>query len=417
MNLLTHILFCTLLSVSFATAQNKYRLEAVQEVVDTTLYIDFYIQKTSGEDFALGSSNFAVKVSYEYLDMTAKRIVPGTEGPFASVYDDDSYREMTLGGDKHINLTVYTNTSGKGNGQLVSTERKRVARVEIPIIDTCAKNTIEWIVGPAAINAFGKSAFSQDIKGDAEFVNPPPVSLGKSVIKPEIQVVKDLALCENATGVLQTLSTQFPIQWYYEGTVISGANTTSLSIGHEGYYKVAYEYCGNEQFSDSVFIQANEPVLPVIMENEGVLESTECNGIQWYLDGVAIDGATGCSYAPLQFGNYTVEVNDACSSRSEVYAYKTNAVHTNSANSFALSAFPSPYTEVTTLSFSLPKSQSVQMIFLDPLGNIVKTMDMYGAEGSNSVKFSAKEAGYGAGMYTVILRAGDYNEVIRIVEH
>lgn len=50
------------------------------------------------------------------------------------------------------------------------------------------------------------------------------------------------------------------------------------------------------------------PPTPTIVQNETTLTSSATSGNQWYLDGVAISGATGQNYTINQNGNYTVIV-------------------------------------------------------------------------------------------------------------
>jgi hypothetical protein len=67
-----------------------------------------------------------------------------------------------------------------------------------------------------------------------------------------------------------------------------------------------------------------EPSISLV--SEGLFSSNTMNN-QWYLDGVAINGATQQAYAPAQSGNYTVVVtnSDGCKNTSPVYAAKVGS--------------------------------------------------------------------------------------------
>jgi len=57
------------------------------------------------------------------------------------------------------------------------------------------------------------------------------------------------------------------------------------------------------------------PKPTITRDGSGDLVSSSTSGNQWYRDGIAIAGATGVSYKPVQAGNYTVQVSrDGCSS-------------------------------------------------------------------------------------------------------
>ncbi len=61
--------------------------------------------------------------------------------------------------------------------------------------------------------------------------------------------------------------------------------------------------------------------------------SSEPSGIQWYLNGNIINGATSQYYTPVQNGNYTLMYTDSngCSSTSPVYYFGTVNINQNNA--------------------------------------------------------------------------------------
>lgn len=67
---------------------------------------------------------------------------------------------------------------------------------------------------------------------------------------------------------------------------------------------------------------------PVITFNNNQLQSSATTGNQWYLNGVAINGATGAQYSPVQSGVYTVAVTaGGCTSpHSIAFHFATTAI-------------------------------------------------------------------------------------------
>lgn len=103
------------------------------------------------------------------------------------------------------------------------------------------------------------------------------------------------------------------------------------------------------------------PAAPSITNNGMELASTVASGYQWYLDGEAIDGATGQSYAPQVNGNYSVMITDAsgCSAQSLPVYFGTADIGTSVAG--ALRAYPQPVSEELVVE-GAPAGSSLQLI-------------------------------------------------------
>lgn len=81
---------------------------------------------------------------------------------------------------------------------------------------------------------------------------------------------------------------------------------------------------------------------PVITWEDMTLASTAAAGYQWYLEGVAITGATTQLWTPAANGNYTVAITDAngCTATSDVYFFGTLGMQ--SAAQEAVRVYPQP---------------------------------------------------------------------------
>lgn len=110
-------------------------------------------------------------------------------------------------------------------------------------------------------------------------------------------------------------------------------NTTTVQI-------IAIDVCGDSSVLSPV--TANVHPRPVVTISNDTLYSTIADSYQWYLNGNAIDGATGSSYYPTQPGQYTVQVTGSfnCTSTSDIFYYQVSGIsHTGAGK---LTVIPNP---------------------------------------------------------------------------
>ena len=72
-------------------------------------------------------------------------------------------------------------------------------------------------------------------------------------------------------------------------------------------------FVGSDLKIDYVHFKSQMPLTPIVTASGNNLTSSSATGNQWYLDGVAISGATGQTYTATQNGTYTVKVTKASS--------------------------------------------------------------------------------------------------------
>ena len=214
-------------------AQSTFNLELEQFVEDTVLYSDFYIQKTSGPDFALGSSNLAVFVTAANLDMGAMFKVDSCDGRWDNNHDFTSYQDMGLGGLNFVHLIIRQNTSGSGSGQLVTSQRERVGRIGIPIINGCGTTSGGWVTGPSAILDYA----SNSIKSQANFIDPiQNKGLCSPVAAPSVAMLTSPNLCGQDTVRLTVQGgSTGSVTWYRDGQPLT-QTTDTLALTLTGNY-------------------------------------------------------------------------------------------------------------------------------------------------------------------------------------
>lgn len=117
-------------------------------------------------------------------------------------------------------------------------------------------------------------------------------------------------------------------QWFRNGQTIPGANESTYAVTESGTYilEVKPLECPGTALSSGVgpTFFFSGPQEPDISLEGDILISTSGPLYQWYLNGVAIPGATQAQYAPQVSGDYYVVVSDpvsGCSSSSKTYTY------------------------------------------------------------------------------------------------
>lgn len=136
----------------------------------------------------------------------------------------------------------------------------------------------------------------------------------------------DFGLCAGDTVVLDAGNAGSTFQWNL-GTASIGS-TQTINATNGGSYRVTITNDIGCTDRDTVVVTAwSAPDPPVVQEFEGTLYNVVVYGDQqWYLNGVAIAGATADNWTPIVNGIYTVTnswTDTGCSSTSEPYTYLT----------------------------------------------------------------------------------------------
>lgn len=165
-------------------------------------------------------------------------------------------------------------------------------------------------------------------------------------------------------------------EWTFEG----GDPAASTDVSPFIYYNVPGTYsvnlvASNAQYSDtsaqvSYITVLEAPPVPSITANGTTLSTTAGGTLQWYLNGIAIDGATSQQYTAETSGNYTVGVTGptGCESLSEPIAVDVLGIDEYFSNA-TFSIYPNPAASVL---FVKSNGQPIGRIELrDAAGRIV----------------------------------------------
>ncbi len=156
-----------------------------------------------------------------------------------------------------------------------------------------------------------------------EFVNDDAVNLGE-----------DIVACDGDTITLDSgiPDSNATFVWLQDGTAIGGETTASLSLTESGTYTIEATFNETCTFSDEVVVTFNTtPVVDLGEDiNSCLLDPVTLDGTpdnvdpatvtyQWFLDGVAIAGATSVTFDAVLPGLYTVQVTlDGCLGSDDV---------------------------------------------------------------------------------------------------
>ncbi len=125
----------------------------------------------------------------------------------------------------------------------------------------------------------------------------------------------------------------------------NGATTQNITVKSSGNYSViainANGCSSSPSNSISVIIHSN-PIPPIINQSNDSLKSSVATGIQWYLNGAIIPGATGQFYIATQSGIYTVKDTNSngCSSSASLNFTLVGIAELTSDYSFLI--YPNP---------------------------------------------------------------------------
>jgi hypothetical protein len=198
------------------------------------------------------------------------------------------------------------------------------------------------------------------------------VSLGNPPATPTISFTGNTTFCAGGTLTLQSSATTGN-QWYINGITIGSATQQSFVVNQSGSYTVNANTGGCASgMASAVSITVHPmPQQPTISVSGSQLTSSSSSGNQWFLNGVAINGATAQTHNATATGSYTVvaTVNGCQSLASNAYNHVTTALPTTSQDQ-QLQIAPNPVRDQLEISYN-GSSSTFEMELLDMKGSIL----------------------------------------------
>lgn len=221
---------------------------------------------------------------------------------------------------------------------------------------------------------------------------------------------------DSLNHTLSTDSTQYALQWFFNGSPIQGANAATHLVLVSGEYSVAaINIHGCPTFSNDITAAyCGNGFVPTILQNGPTLytNDTLSSTFQWYESGNLISGATGSSFVPMTAGNFTIEVTDAfgCSYMSANFNLPLTVLENRFLNS--LQIFPNPTNDILNLIWQ--NSEEVNEILISDLsGKIIRDIQI--SYSQKNISFSIEELA--SGTYLLILNGNNERAIRKITKY
>lgn len=222
-------------------------------------------------------------------------------------------------------------------------------------------------------------------------------------------------ICEgdSITGT-PTLLFDMNTEWYLDGNLYSTDSIVNLSNLNAGNYTVDFiatnSVC-DQQISNAILLNAL-PAQPVINFIADSLYISAAAGIQWYLNGSVINGATNASYHPVVNGWYAVSVTDinGCSSFSDSIQVLNTATN-NSFNLSTIQLIPNPATaqfEISGVSFTV----NDVVIISDAFGKTVYQVKIL----QPTLSLKIQTANFSSGIYFVMVKNAEAKVTLKLIK-
>jgi len=213
-------------------------------------------------------------------------------------------------------------------------------------------------------------------------------------------------------------NTSYPYRTTLNLFNISGNTATSDDAD---YYKTFYYYLYDIKVKSAGCLGGSRLTVPIntitITENNGLLSSSIAANYQWYLDDVAIAGATNQQYTPTKNGKYTVEANAnlTCTLRSAAFDF-TLIRPPSSDNEINLKAYPVPTDGELNIAFDVAQANNISILMSNLLGQVVYKEEKINFSGSytNVINLSR----YASGVYILRVKVGSkvYTRKVTVVK-
>jgi hypothetical protein len=191
------------------------------------------------------------------------------------------------------------------------------------------------------------------------------------------------SVCQLAAGVAYSVAPIFNAtgyKWTFPAgvDVITGSNTNSVTVDFTSFavsgavFVQGTNECGNGPFVDTFIVTVNPvPATPIITATGNTLQSDAPAGNQWYLDGIAIAGATSQTWTAQQSGWYWVIVTlNGCSSESSIHL-NLFMVGQQELNGGTVNIYPVPNNGKFTVSIISPLQELYTITVYSTLGVII----------------------------------------------
>lgn len=257
--------------------------------------------------------------------------------PYSAQYPDSLMVQVSTDCGNHY-TPVYVKT---GSG--LATAPAFISGEFVPLSTQWRKDTISltaYVGNSIQLSFENIGHYGQPVYIDNVNITMSPVSKFATV---------DTSICVNGVVHFSDSSANASSwSWSFQGGTPATATIQNPVVTYStpGIYNVtliATNNLGSDTFTKNAYIKVNPQPMVVVVASGTTLAATGATGnYQWYLNGVAITGATNSTYIASQNGNYTVAITDVhgCSGTSPTYIY--TSVNDAIAGLYDISIYPNP---------------------------------------------------------------------------
>jgi hypothetical protein len=235
---------------------------------------------------------------------------------------------------------------------------------------TAPGNTYQWYLGANPISGATDSTYTTGTGGSYTLkvtkngcaaTSTPAVITTHALPDTTITVVGTTTFCDGDSVKLKATSAGAVYQWFKNGQLIAGATDSIYTAISGGDYKVAITNafaCGDTSVSTTVTV--NPLPVPVITNTNDTLSTGTFTTYQWYLNGVAISGATSQTYVPTANGDYTVFVTDGNTCGDTADVITLSHVGITEPGNIAVGIYPNPVYDVLVIDAAVAVNVTVK---------------------------------------------------------
>ena len=230
---------------------------------------------------------------------------------------------------------------------------------------------------------------------------------------PAITAGGDSIFCSGANVVL-TSSEATGNQWYKNGTIMHGSNSSTLNVTSSGEYtcKVRVSGCSSSPSNSIVVhVKATPPQPSIVWDGIQMNTSFGYASYQWLFNGAPIAGSDTNSYKPTQTGLFKVIVTnaDGCSNTSEAFNLVVLGVADITIGDAKLRWYPNPAHSILNVDVTNVRSNKLHVELYDVTGRFIKKQKL----NQNNNKVSVQELT--AGLYQLFLYNGREKTVVKVM--
>jgi hypothetical protein len=335
-----------------------------------------YIGNAGLLQFTVTDTRTREEVSSVLLNVSATRTAPAAGAQENDPLDTGQVYRLDLtfprAGDYEISIAYGTGTTIYRNNNIPDLQNP-YPQTQIPGVFAITGNTATpnpnafwYYFYDMTLRSLGCATPRAAIR--ATQVNAPTVSITPS---------RQLPICQGETVTLSATSSDPNVsyQWRRNGTNITNANQSTLTIAEEGEFSVvATNFTGCAITSAPIRVDVISITRPTVSVQGQIFTSSSPTNNQWLLNGNPIPGATGQTYNADQAGIFSVRVtSNGCSAVSDPVVLTATE---EAARATGLSVYPNPAGETVKVTYNERGNAAVEIRITDVTGKVLQTISV-----------------------------------------